>query len=85
MKTYTLNNEKKAVTDELIVLTPEQLKALSGGNYDNGESCPGREYGHCDLEFTGKTKPGAIFRSLWPNYEMKCKYCGRTQWNMWGF
>ena len=82
----------KFISDNKNELTPEQMEAISGGTCeeekdfnDYEELCPSRESGNCDYEYTGKTRPGKVFGNLWLDHEMKCKYCGRIKWNIWGF
>ena len=91
-KCKSVEDINKFIADNMIELTPEQMEEVSGGNtcpekdfYDYEGSCPKSESGNCDFEYTGKKRPGSIFGDIWPNYEMKCKYCGQTMWNIWGF
>ena len=68
-----------------IELSDEQLEGVSGGeSYNSSGSssgeCPKRKWGH-DWKSTGRTRPGAIWGDVWPDYEMKCVACGKLDWD----
>ena len=72
---------------KLRVLEIEQLEMVNGGDCDftsdDIHKCHGAgSDGSHKWVFTGETRPGTIFRSLWPDYLHKCAYCGETEW-MW--
>ena len=60
-------------------LTEQDLEMLSGGSMRYNE-CPKRNGYECRFIKTGKTRPG----KLWgPNWEVRCQFCGRTEWRIW--
>jgi hypothetical protein len=69
---------------KLRVLEKEQLEMVSGGDCDfsSGEINVCRGGGSHDWKYTGESRPGTIFGSLWPDYLHKCTKCGETEW-MW--
>ena len=68
-----------------VELTNEQLEGIAGGFQieDRGaHNCPKNKWGH-KWKSTGRTRPGLIWRNIWPDYECKCVYCGKLDWD-WG-
>jgi hypothetical protein len=67
-----------------IELTDEQLEDIAGGAgalEDRGAHiCPKNKWGH-KWKSTGRTRPGAIWGDVWPDYEMKCVACGKLDWD----
>ena len=65
-------------------LRKEQLEIISGGDCDFsvGETNPGSKCsgGAHDWKYTGQSRPGSIFGSLWPDYLHRCSKCGATEW-----
>ena len=76
------------IQDNHIDLSPEQMEQITGGYGDRETNSCGRKPRVCDnspdgdhhWEYTGETRPGTVFRSLWPDYKHKCKYCHTEEW-----
>ncbi|SFP57669.1 hypothetical protein SAMN04487928_10417 [Butyrivibrio proteoclasticus] len=68
------------IRENEIELTDDQMEAVNGGRGSHmyGEKCP-----ECKKDIlmpTGKSRPGKIFGTLWPDYEYACGACGYTTW-----
>ena len=63
-------------------ISREQLEIVSGGDCDfsSGEVNVCHGGGSHDWKYTGQSRPGTIFGSLWPDYLHKCTKCGETEW-----
>ena len=75
------------IQENQIELSAEQMERISGGHdrplnqtSDKCCECHKSPDGHHEWFFTGRTRPGTVFGSLWPDYQHKCKYCGREEW-----
>jgi len=65
-----------------IELSDVQLESIAGGagmGVGPGD-CPKASSGH-DWELTGRTRPGKIWGDTWPDYEKRCKNCGKVVWH----
>ena len=75
------------IRDNGIELDDEQLLGISGGVGGDpyaytGDICPeNKDRGGHKWKSTGRTRPGSILGDLWPDYEMKCQYCGKLDWD----
>ena len=75
------------IKENNIELSAEQLEQISGGHDRplnqvdaGGRECNKSRDGFHEWFFTGRTRPGTIWGSLWPDYEHKCKWCGKEEW-----
>lgn len=68
----------------------DQLTNVSGGDFSDfideaidkliGPECPKSYNGQHQWKKTGATRPGKIFGDLWPDVEIRCQKCGKTEW-----
>ena len=58
-------------------LSDEDVKTISGGEVADLDWCPSGKSRYCEFKKTGNTKPGILWGLNW---EVKCIYCGKTEW-----
>ena len=58
-------------------LSDEDVKMISGGEVADVDWCPSGKSRYCEFKKTGNTKPGMLWGLNW---EVKCIYCGKTEW-----
>ena len=58
-------------------LSDEDVKMISGGEAVDLDWCPSGKSRYCEFKKTGNTRPGMLWGLNW---EVKCIYCGKTEW-----
>ena len=58
-------------------LSDEDVKMISGGEVADVDLCPSGKSRYCKFKKTGNTRPGMLWGLNW---EVKCIYCGKTEW-----
>ena len=58
-------------------LSDEDVKMISGGEVADVDWCPSGKSRYCEFKKTGNTRPGMLWGL---NREVKCIYCGKTEW-----
>lgn len=88
-KACKTREEKLAFLKKYNIEIPDELlNEVAGGNDITAAECP--DVNDCpnspsafnihEWKRTGRYRPAEIFGDLWPDYEERCEYCGRTHW-----
>ena len=88
-KELTLEQAEKMIAKRAS-LNDDELTNISGGDFSDyideaieslgNPECPNSYDGRHQWKKTGATRPGKIFGDLWPDVEIRCQKCGKTEW-----
>ena len=79
-KELTIEQAEKMIAKKAS-LNDDELTTISGGNiFGTTPDCPNSWDTRHQWKKTGATRPGSIFGDLWPDVEIRCQRCGKTEW-----